>query len=1383
MNQHDIVTAFRKEKFTLDEYGQINLSASLRKDMESMLETISKDLYSSDVHFLYELIQNAQDNSYPVPQKRRIQFTLLKDDPTGSPDSEGCLCVINNELGFNEEDIKSICSAGQSTKKKKKIEGFIGEKGIGFKSVFKISSFPHIFSNGFHIHFKDRDPDIGLGFIFPYWVDQIPAIVQDNIDKTCILLPLKKDCYEQIKAALLRHKPETSLFLNNLQEIVIDLGDEDYTASFDLVRQNDNIVSLTETINGKKQQYQYWLAEKKILVPDDLHEAKREGVSERTIIVALPLDNQSFDYSVFAYLPSDMKSGLPFLINADFLMTSSRETFNESPWNEWLLEELAEHGAECIEKMLKSAEHGAATLLFIPNKADVKAASNRFSSLYERMIKALKQKTVIKCADGVWRLPKEARQVNATFRKLFAESPLKSRNYWVDSSFALSEYSSALNELDIFPYYREDVIPFYEYKEWIALQDDDWFITFYDYLFLKQKRVDIKEVSYLNIFPTDTGKLYSTNDKKVFIPINHTERAAIADNLYFPEVQCLRERLYNLITAHSGLQSAIVAKGRINHYTPSNYYEHTLREHLNLLSSQEQLQSGSLKEKVALIRWVIDHWNQLGLNSSDNSFPVLFETETIKLVRKDDSIELLVPREPSPSCWSTIFSPDELANLNILHKSYRGLNEDKYRNYRSYLTVEDIPNPVQSEQRGSSSISGHYSEYDEEINNHFFENNRKYPSTSIKSTTLSLLPGIFWTLDSVSKSLRKKFIEWVDVNLAWSSNDFKQNKFKRSYYTSHTHRFTSPCWYYLTHTAWLKTTQGYRKPSECFINDSNIRHILKNSVPYLIDELPQRLVDELKIIKDASSENIISYLKNVSSNNEKLEIKQVQAIYKALDASDDDYKEDFAQEPLVYLPETEQLWFTSEEVVWEDASELGDITFQGLEHYYPDSLRGFFSDKLGVQRNISPKSYAKLWLTLQKQSQDLTTVKPKMDKIYAALRRQIISDKSEIWLKDFADEVLLLSQDGEWLPADKIYIPDDPQLRRIFEKETAFLYRHGNNAFSWMEPLTEFLGVKKLSESVEFTMMNCRDSKSREQNKLLTTHTCWLICYAIKNIGTDGDDDLQQLIEDKTIKDLFALREQTTTNLQLQVSLKDSSRSYNLEQQSAYIDWEDGTIDIDPEAEEDDIRDTIAIALARHLIGKGTSKYIDTFQCFLGIKNESSMRKKLDRKSGWSLTNEQRSFILAIEKEVNAHSAKTESSNHLSEEDPSRIEALSEPETDSLRGHEEQDQTSFDSSGTIQWKTDEPGDKYNPSSTRSSTHRQSSSSNYSKRDSSTNSTNGNSGARQNNATSGGTSPARTNRSEITARTGSNNNVAKSINQARRSQLRSYVVPVRKPSTT
>lgn len=113
-----------------------------------------------------------------------------------------------------------------------------------------------------------------------------------------------------------------------------------------------------------------------------------------------------------------------------------------------------------------------------------------------------------------------------------------------------------------------------------------------------------------------------------------------------------------------------------------------------------------------------------------------------------------------------------------------------------------------------------------------------------------------------------------------------------------------------------------------------------------------------------------------------------------------------------------------------------------------------------------------------------------------------------------------------------MFIPDDAQLRSVFEKDTAFLYRHDNNAFSWMEPITEFLGVKKLSESVEFSMMNCGESKNREQNKLITPHTCWMICYAIKNIGTDGDDDLQQLIEDQTIRDLFSLREQTITNLQ-----------------------------------------------------------------------------------------------------------------------------------------------------------------------------------------------------------------------------------------------------------
>lgn len=44
-----------------------------------------------------------------------------------------------------------------------------GQKGIGFKSVFKVSDCPEIHSNGFHLRFdKTSGP---MGYILPHWAE------------------------------------------------------------------------------------------------------------------------------------------------------------------------------------------------------------------------------------------------------------------------------------------------------------------------------------------------------------------------------------------------------------------------------------------------------------------------------------------------------------------------------------------------------------------------------------------------------------------------------------------------------------------------------------------------------------------------------------------------------------------------------------------------------------------------------------------------------------------------------------------------------------------------------------------------------------------------------------------------------------------------------------------------------------------------------------------------------------------------------------------------------------------------------------------------------------------------------------------------------------
>ena len=72
-----------------------------------------------------------------------LRFEVCQQEIDG--ESGPVLIVHNNETGFREEHVQALCRVGESTKKK--AQGYIGEKGIGFKSVFRITECPYVFSN------------------------------------------------------------------------------------------------------------------------------------------------------------------------------------------------------------------------------------------------------------------------------------------------------------------------------------------------------------------------------------------------------------------------------------------------------------------------------------------------------------------------------------------------------------------------------------------------------------------------------------------------------------------------------------------------------------------------------------------------------------------------------------------------------------------------------------------------------------------------------------------------------------------------------------------------------------------------------------------------------------------------------------------------------------------------------------------------------------------------------------------------------------------------------------------------------------------------------------------------------------------------------------
>ncbi|KAA8548393.1 hypothetical protein F0562_000077 [Nyssa sinensis] len=163
-----VIESIRREEFGLDP-SLSDLESNILKKQHARLGRalycLSQELYSQDSHFLLELVQNADDNVYQENVEPTLTFIL----------QEAGIIVLNNEQGFSAHNIRALCDVGNSTKKGS-TAGYIGKKGIGFKSVFRVTDAPEIHSNGFHVKF---DIKIGRRFCHEqhyFYVFRSPSI-------------------------------------------------------------------------------------------------------------------------------------------------------------------------------------------------------------------------------------------------------------------------------------------------------------------------------------------------------------------------------------------------------------------------------------------------------------------------------------------------------------------------------------------------------------------------------------------------------------------------------------------------------------------------------------------------------------------------------------------------------------------------------------------------------------------------------------------------------------------------------------------------------------------------------------------------------------------------------------------------------------------------------------------------------------------------------------------------------------------------------------------------------------------------------------------------------------------------------------------------------
>ena len=184
-------------------YSEIKAQNKLRygTDVGRYGKHLLTDRYDDRTHFIYELLQNAEDalrRRTGEPPSKTVRFEL----------SEQALRISHYGKPFDREDVKGVCGIASGTKQGVNVTQ-IGRFGIGFKSVYGFTDRPEIHSG---------DEDFGIdSYVWP----SAQSAIERDPDETVFIMPLRDpDKHrEEIAKGLQRISLDTLLFLREIDAI------------------------------------------------------------------------------------------------------------------------------------------------------------------------------------------------------------------------------------------------------------------------------------------------------------------------------------------------------------------------------------------------------------------------------------------------------------------------------------------------------------------------------------------------------------------------------------------------------------------------------------------------------------------------------------------------------------------------------------------------------------------------------------------------------------------------------------------------------------------------------------------------------------------------------------------------------------------------------------------------------------------------------------------------------------------------------------------------------------------------------------------------------------------------------------------------------------
>jgi hypothetical protein len=458
------------------------------EEFDDIGRLISEQLYSDRTHFIYELLQNAEDalgrrkrNNPESELPTNVKFLLYKDR----------LEFRHFGENFNTNDVKGISDVLKGTKSEDKTQ--IGKFGIGFKSVYAFTSTPEIHSGDEHFIIER--------YIRPRSADRIPQIADGE---TVFVFPFnhkdlsKEQAFQLIEEKLKKIGSRVLLFLRNITEIEWKIEDQEEGLYLKESKQQGRFAQRVTVIgqHGNEDEEEEWLVFRRQI---EIVNSSAEGFVE---VAFRLIENKKEEKKIIrriessplvVYFPTKLETRFGFLVHGPYDTTASRSDIEDNEWNRYLIMETALLLTDHVLPTLKQT--GLLTVRFLealPIRMDDFPEDGMFYPIVEAVRDALLDQELLPTDDETFVSARNAKLARgAELRNLLTHDQLRELFQsdddirWLSGEITQDRTpdlrSYLMSELDVEEIRPETFIELLT-DEYLQAQTDTWIIQFYNFL-------------------------------------------------------------------------------------------------------------------------------------------------------------------------------------------------------------------------------------------------------------------------------------------------------------------------------------------------------------------------------------------------------------------------------------------------------------------------------------------------------------------------------------------------------------------------------------------------------------------------------------------------------------------------------------------------------------------------------------------------------------------------------------------------------------------------------------------------------------------------------------------------------------------------------------